>query len=93
MDDMVIDEENFYLENQFYPESLDEDAGSPAFGVGVQYADFGVLAIGYLALMAAFRGWLAHIFVKRLRLTRHPADFIVLAFLADISGETNDDEP
>jgi hypothetical protein len=74
-----------YLDEQFYPESLDEDAGSPAFGVGLQYADFGVLAIGYLALMAAFRGWLAHVFVKRLKLTRHPGDFIVVAFLADIS--------
>jgi hypothetical protein len=74
-----------YLDEQFYPESLDEDAGSPAFGVGLQYADFGVFAIGYLALFAAFRGWLAHLFVKRLKLTRHPADFIVVAFLADIS--------
>jgi len=74
-----------YLDEQFYPESLDEDAGSPAFGVGVQYADFGVFAIAYLAFFAAFRGWLAQIFVKRLKLTRHPADFIVVAFLADIT--------
>jgi len=74
-----------YLDEQFYPEALDEDAGSPAFGIGLQYADFGALAIAYLALFAGFRGWLAHIFVKRLKLTRHPGDFIVVAFLADIS--------
>jgi len=74
-----------YLDEQFYPESLDQDAGSPAFGVGVQYADFGVLAIVYLALFAALRGWLAYIFVRRLKLTRHPADFIMVAFLADIT--------
>ena len=74
-----------YLDEQFYPEAVDEDAGSPAFGMGLQYADFGALAIVYLAFFAALRGWLAHIFVKRLKLTRHPADFIVVAFLADIT--------
>jgi hypothetical protein len=75
----------FYLDEEFYPEWFDGDTGSPAFGVGVQYADFGVLAIPYLAFFAALRGWLAHLFVNRLRLTRHPADFVLVAFLADVS--------
>jgi hypothetical protein len=74
-----------YLDDEFYPDSMDADAGAPAFGIGVQYADFGVLAIVYLGFFAALRGWLAHLFVHRLRLTRHPADFVLVAFLADVS--------
>src|ERR1700722_1374492 len=74
-----------YLDEEFYPDALDEDAGSPAFGIGVQYADFGFLAIFYLAFFAALKGWLARLFVTRLRVTRHPGDFVMVAFLADIS--------
>jgi len=75
----------FALAEEFYPEWFDKDTGSPAFGVGVQYADFGPLAIVYIGLMAALKGWLARIFVNRLKLTNHPADFFMLIFLGDIS--------
>jgi hypothetical protein len=75
----------FYLDEEFFPGSLEEDKGVPAFGIGVQYADFGFLAIVYLGLFAALRGWLARVWVRRLAHTRHPADFLILAFLADIS--------
>ncbi|MGA8212332.1 MAG: hypothetical protein WB799_01980 [Candidatus Sulfotelmatobacter sp.] len=74
-----------YLDDQFFPESVDADAGAPDFGIGVQYADFGALAIIYLAIFAMFRGWLARIFVDRLKKSRHPADFFLVAFLAEIS--------
>jgi len=73
-----------YLDEEFYPEQLDADAGAPSFGIGVQYADFGSLAIVYLALFALLRGWLARVFVNRLRLSSHPADFFMVAFLADV---------
>jgi O-antigen polymerase len=72
------------LDEEFYPEWLDADAGAPAFGVGVQYADFGDLAIVYIVFFAMFRGWLARIFVNRLKVTHHPADFFMVAFLADV---------
>src|SRR5579862_3049273 len=75
----------FYLDEEFFSGSLDEDKGVPAFGMGVQYADFGVLAIVYLGLFAAFRGWLTRVWVQRLAHTRHPADFLMLAFLCGIS--------
>jgi len=75
----------FALAEEFYPEWFDADTGSPAFGVGVQYADFGVLSILYLGIMAALKGWLARVFVNRLAFTKHPADFFMLVFLADIS--------
>jgi hypothetical protein len=74
-----------YLADVFFPESFDQDAGAPDFGIGVQYADFGIFAVVYLAAFAALRGWLARVFVNRLRLTRHPADFYLLAFFANIS--------
>ncbi len=74
-----------YLDEVFYPEAVDLDAGLPDFGIGAQYADFGVFAIVYLAAFAMLRGWLAQIFVRRLAYSRHPADFFLVAFLADIS--------
>jgi hypothetical protein len=76
---------SFALAEEFYPEWFDGDTGSPAFGVGVQYADFGSLAIVYLALAAALKGWLTRVFVNRLKLTKHPADFFMVAFLAEVS--------
>jgi hypothetical protein len=74
-----------YLDEQFFPGSLDRDNGAPDFGMGVQYADFGVLAIVYLAFFAAVRGWLARVFILRLRTTRHPADFLMVAFFANVT--------
>ena len=73
------------LDDEFFPGSLEGDAGSPDFGVGVQYADFGVFAIVYLAMFAMLRGWMARIFVNRLNCSHHPADFFLVAFLANIS--------
>lgn len=74
----------FFLAEEFFPDWVDSDTGSPAFGVGLQYADFGFLAIVYVALFSAFKGWLARNFVGRVRAYKHPADFFVLAFLADV---------
>ncbi len=75
----------FLLAEEFYPEAYDADSGSPAFGVGVQYADFGYLAIVALILFGLLRGWLARVFVNRLRITGHPADFLVVTFLAGVT--------
>jgi hypothetical protein len=74
-----------YLADEFFPQAFDADAGAPDFGIGVQYADFGVFAIVYLAVFAILRGWLASVFVRRLSFSRHPADFFLVAFLAEIS--------
>jgi hypothetical protein len=74
-----------YLDDQFFGESLDDEKGAPDFGIGLQYADFGVFAIAYLAFFAMVRGWLAQIFVRRLNGTQHPADFFMVAFLANVS--------
>ncbi len=75
----------FYLAKKFYPAWYYGDTGSPAFGIGLQYADFGCFAALYLLLFSLLRGYLARVFVNRLRRTRHPADFVVMAFLAGVS--------
>jgi hypothetical protein len=74
-----------YLDDQFFSESVDAEKGAPDFGIGLQYADFGIFAIVYLAIFGAIRGWLARIFVRRLQGSQHPADFFMLAFLANVS--------
>ena len=73
----------FFLTERLFPDWYDAET-SPAFGLGVQYADFGVLAVIYIGLFAFFKGWLARLFVNRLQLYKHPGDFFVVAFLADI---------
>lgn len=73
------------LAEEYFPEAFDAEEGAPEFGIGIQYADFGVLAIVYLALFSALRGWLARIFVDRLRQTKHPGDFVMVAFLGGAS--------
>ncbi len=75
----------FYLAEKFYPEWYYADTGSPGFGIGIQYADFGCFAALYLLFFSLLQGWLARVFVNRLKLTRHPADFVIVAFLAGVS--------
>jgi len=74
----------FRLADEFHPELFDADKGSPDYGIGMQYADFGALAIVYLALFSMLKGWFARVFVNRLKLTHHPADFFMVAFSAGV---------
>jgi hypothetical protein len=74
----------FRLAEEFYPAWFDADTGSPDFGMGVQYADFGKLTVIYVVLLATLTGWLARRFVSQLRLTQHPSDFILVVFLAGV---------
>ena len=66
-----------YLDEVFYPQSMDMDQGVPDFGIGVQYADFGIFAIVYLAVFALLRGWLARVFVRRLLSRVTPLIFLL----------------
>ena len=74
----------FFLAERFYPEWFLADTGSPAFGIGVQYADFGPLSILYIVFWAVISGALLKIFVTRLRYYRNPADFVMVLFLAEV---------
>ncbi len=75
----------FFLAEEFFPKKFDADQGAPAFAIGVQYADFGWLAIVYLAIFSAFRGWLSRVCVNRLQVTHHPGDLILVAFMAEVT--------
>ncbi len=75
----------FHLAEEFYPEWFDADTGSPDFGIGVQYADFGIFAVLVVASFSAFEGYLAHLFVNRLRENGNPADFLAVLYLAGVS--------
>lgn len=75
----------FYLAEKFYPEWFAADTGSPAFGIGVQYADFGDFAIVYIVVGALLSGVLLKVFMTRLKSYHHPADFIMVLFFSGIT--------
>lgn len=76
---------SFYLAKVFYPASFKRNQGTPAFGVGIQYADFGVFSIVYLMLFGVFHGGLLSMFVRRLKKTRSAPVFLVVVFLVGVS--------
>ena len=74
----------FYLAERYYPEWFEADTGSPDFGIGVQFADFGYFAPVYLFLWGVLQGIGARCFVERLR--KHPncPNFVLLVFFASV---------
>lgn len=74
----------FKLASIYFPLWFDADTGSPAFGLGVQYADFGYFAIFYLSIWGLATGWLMKAFMNRLKTFKTPGDFIMVVFLAGI---------
>ncbi len=72
----------FKLAKMYFPSWFYADTGSPSFGIGVEYADFGYLSIVYLSAWGLLIGSLLNFFVKRLKKDRTPGDFIMLFFLA-----------
>ncbi|TCD01963.1 hypothetical protein EZ449_19390 [Pedobacter frigidisoli] len=74
----------FKLAKKYFPEWYYADTGSPAFGYGIQYADFGIFALFYLAFWGCLTGALLKIFINRLQKFKTPGDFIVVLFLCGI---------
>jgi hypothetical protein len=62
-----------------------EGIGSPDFGIGIQYADFGRFAIFYLMAWAAVAAAFAKSFALKLKTASHPATFIMFLFFADVT--------
>lgn len=75
----------FYLAKEFYPEWFETDTGSPAFGIGVQYADFGAFSIYYILFWSALSGIFLKIFITRLQIHKYPSDFIMVLFFSGVS--------
>lgn len=74
----------FSLAERYYPDWFDSDTGSPSFGIGFQYADFGPFTIFLLMAWYALTAWLAKSLIAILRLRPHPSYFIVLLLFCGI---------
>lgn len=68
----------FWLTSRYAPERFEAATGSPDFGLGVPYADFGPFAIAYHVLGQLLAGMLLKIFVTRLRLRPEAGTFVLL---------------
>ncbi|HCT59302.1 MAG TPA: hypothetical protein DGA22_00295 [Acidobacterium sp.] len=75
---------SYILTRRYFPASAWRDVGSPDFGVGIQYADFGPFAIVYIAMFAAFGGWATSCVVRRIRTDPNPGNLLLLAFFSGI---------
>ncbi len=73
------------LAKVYFPANYRSEAGAPAFGIGVQYSDFGVFAILILCATSAATAWLASSVIAFLRINRHPSVFMLLLFLSGLS--------
>lgn len=68
----------FWLTSRYAPERFEAATGSPDFGLGVLYADFGVLAIVYHAIAQVLAGVLLKLLVTRLKLRPDAGTFVLL---------------
>jgi hypothetical protein len=68
----------FWLTSRYSPERFEAATGSPDFGIGVQYADFGVLAIVYIVLGQILAGVLLKLLVTRLKVQPDAGTFVLL---------------
>ena len=75
---------SFWLAKRYYPEWFEADTGSPAFGIGVQYADFGPLAIVWHAGAQLLIGMLLKLLVTRLRTGPDAGTFVLLLTLLQV---------
>jgi hypothetical protein len=73
------------LAKVYFPANYRAEEGSPAFGIGEQYSDFGVFAILILCATSAATAWLTSSVIAFLRTNRHPSVFMLLLFLSGLS--------
>lgn len=74
----------FFLAERYYPEWFAQDTGSPAFGIGVAYYDFGILSLFYNVFWGGVAGIGAKYFREKIKVGPLPGDFIMLLFFADV---------
>jgi hypothetical protein len=73
-----------WLANRYYPSRFQEERGAPAFGLGLEYADFGIFTIIYYVGCQLIAGLVAKIVVDTLRTDPNPGDFALLLMLLDV---------
>jgi hypothetical protein len=76
---------SFYLAEHFFPEAFLQGQGAPAFSYGIEFADFGVLALPYLTLINLLGGLLLKMFMTGLRRYNDPGSFVLVLFFAGLS--------
>jgi hypothetical protein len=74
----------FRLIHYYFPDAASDD-WAPDFGMGFPYADFGPLAIFYVALCAMLGGMGCSIFIHKLRTDPNPGNLTMLVFFAGVS--------
>jgi hypothetical protein len=74
----------FRLASIYYPTWFEGDTGYPAFGIGVQYADFGVFAILLICVWSAMSGVAVSLLVNSLKSRLDPGRFIILLFFSGV---------
>jgi hypothetical protein len=74
-----------YLAEHFFPDAFQSDKGAPAFSFGIEFADFGVLALPILLVENLFAGMLLKMFMTGLRRDRDPGSFVLVLFAAGLS--------
>jgi hypothetical protein len=85
MPDKPKDFGSFKLARTYFPAWFQGDSGSPAFGIGEQYADFGVFAIILICIWSALSGRVIAFLVASLRRRPEPARFVVLLFFSGVN--------
>lgn len=75
---------SLWLASHYYPARFQDERGAPAFGLGVEYADFGVFAIIYYAGVQLVFGILAKILIDALARRPNPGDFVFLLVFLDV---------
>lgn len=74
----------FILAKTFYPEWFENDTGSPAFGMGGVWADFGIFSILYFFVWAVALGVLFKTLVVKLKKTENMGVFVVVLFFMQV---------
>jgi len=74
----------FKLASIYYSGWFQGDTGSPSFGIGEQYADFGVFAVILISLWSALSGWVVALLIHSLKMRPEPGRFLVLLFFSGV---------
>jgi hypothetical protein len=75
----------FKLAQDYYPAWYRADTGSPDFNIGMQYADFGPMAIIYLCITSTFTGIMTGLVVRSLGRKPSAPRFVLLLFFSGMA--------
>jgi hypothetical protein len=74
-----------WLAKRYYPERFTLNTGAPAFGIGLQYADFGVFSIFYVATAWLLTGMFMKVLVAKLRIRPDAGTFFLLLVMLNVT--------